>query len=147
MKQIPLTQGLFAIVDDDDFDWLMQFKWTTLNHPSGPCAYRQSFDRNVYMHRQIVNAQKGYFVDHKDRNRLNNLRSNLRICSPTQNVGNSRIGSSNKSGFKGVRFSKGAWEANITRDYRACYLGRFKDPKEAATAYDVAAIEYFGEFG
>lgn len=88
------------------------------------------------------------FIDHKDTDRDNNTRENLRSATNRENQGNSRIRRDNTSGFKGVGFhkTKGKWRARI-RDHgkRRC-LGYFDSPEEAADAYSEAHRKIFGEF-
>ncbi len=87
-------------------------------------------------------------IDHKDRNSLNDCIENLRVANQSQNIANSTIYSTNRSGFKGVFWDKRrqTWIASIKVDYRGRYLGRFDDPEEAHEAYMDAARKYFGEF-
>jgi len=154
MKEIPLTRGLVALVDDEDYEWLIQWSWCA--RPSWntfyACRRKQRGPENprrvgnIDMHRVILGLQRGERCDHKDGNGLNNQRSNLRRCDYVQNNGNMALHKNNASGYKGVRFRSGKWEAQISRGDRMFYLGRFVSPKDAARAYDAAALAYFGEF-
>lgn len=85
-------------------------------------------------------------IDHKDRNRLINLRSNLRSCTPSQNACNHGRQKNNTSGYKGVSKRGTCWQAEIMKNNRSIYLGSFKDRTEAAIAYNKAALKYHGEF-
>jgi hypothetical protein len=148
MKEIPLTQGQVAIVDDEDYPELAKYKWLAAWMPSSQ-AYRAETKRhgkNTLMHRLILMAPPGTEVDHKDHNPLNNSRSNLRICTRSENRRNSRAVRGSKSGYKGIVLHHGVWETRITVDGKRLYLGRFKDPESAAKAWDQAAIKYHGEF-
>ena len=90
-------------------------------------AMSRTFGRAVKMHRLVVNAGKGDYVDHIDGNRLNNTLSNLRICSKKQNEYNSKIRADNSSGFKGVSFDKrkDKYRAYINKDGHQYHLGYF----------------------
>lgn len=98
-----------------------------------------------YLHRYVLGASKGQYVDHIDRDKLNNLRSNLRICTGQQNVCNRP---QQKGQYKGVHQAResGKWIAQITVQYKTKHLGSFDTPKEAALAYNSAAIHLHGEF-
>lgn len=91
MKTIELTQGQVTLVDDEDYEWLNQWKWYANKAPYGFYAMRHSLKiegrprDDISMHRIIIMAQKGEQVDHKDGNRLNNCRSNLRLATVSQN--------------------------------------------------------------
>jgi hypothetical protein len=153
MKRIPLSQGKFALVDDSDYEWLNQWKWSVNGAKARPYAMRKDWSfpkgKTVLMHRLIANPPKGFVVDHIDGNTLNNCRSNLRVCSYSQNLANSIVNRlANKSGYKGVCWKKKEkkYSAQITVNYKAIHLGYFKNPVEAAKAYDNAARKYFGEF-
>lgn len=158
MKRIPLSQGEFALVDDEDYEKLSKHKWTLLlQKNSRKYAYRQvgklGVDRrNIRMHRVIMNAAEDTEVDHRDGNGLNNQKSNLRICSHQNNMRNmNRV--VNKSGYKGVRvhperLEKGrrAYQSTIWDGSKSVSLGYYETPLEAATAYNNKALELFGEF-
>ena len=151
-REILLSRGKVAIVDDADFEWLSRYRWCLLHTSHGDYGMRSEApghrcNRKVLMHREIMGFPDGE-VDHKDRNGLNNQRSNLRVCSSEQNKWNTRRRKDNCSGYKGVGWSKCArkWVARI-RFHRKCYhLGVFTDPAEAARVYDDAAQNLFGEF-
>jgi hypothetical protein len=152
MKTLPLTKGLHALVDDGDFDFLNQWKWTAYGR--FPKCYaarrveRKGIDRLVFMHREIADAKEGEDIDHIDTDSLNNQRYNLRRCTQSQNNANQPMSKSNTSGFKGVSLNKrdGKWWASIRVNRRLIHLGRFPSPKDAALAYDEAALRLRGEF-
>lgn len=148
MKLIPLTQGKFAKVDDEDFEWLSQWKW---KYDHG-YAMRQEggrfHRRNVYMHRRIMNTPEGMDTDHINCDKLDNRRKNLRVCEHFQNNANGRKRSNNTSGYIGVSWDKrkGMWVARIVVKTKQMVLGYFENPKEAALVRDDAALKYFGEY-
>lgn len=150
-KEISLTQGQVAIVDDEDFEWLSQWKWHVRKARGKYYAKRSgwvnSTYKNVHMHKVILGIED-QFVDHKDGNPLNNTRSNLRIASSQQNSRNREKQSNNTSGCKGVSWCKRRkkWQARIWIDRKEFHLGYFSVLKEASDAYDAAAILHFGEF-
>ncbi|HEV7352551.1 MAG TPA: HNH endonuclease [Brevundimonas sp.] len=152
-RLIPLTQGQCAIVDDDDFAWLSQWKWhAQKNGRGGFYAKRRGENRQVIsMHREIIQTPKGLVTDHVDGNGLNNQRSNLRLATQLQNMMNRRGKRGGTSRFKGVWVDPSprnlkAWRAAIRVDGKLCYLGRFTTEEEAGAAYAHAAAEHFGHF-
>lgn len=149
MKQIPLTQGAFAVVDDEDFAFLSQYSWYLISRKYAARDVRDDgTKKTVYMHRIVASAPNGMDVDHINRNQLDNRRSNLRVCTKSQNLANRPKQTNNKSGFKGVYYHKPLkkWTAQIAVAGRSIHLGVFKDPREAAMAYNKSAAEYHGEF-
>jgi len=153
MKQIKLTQGKVALVDDEDFEWLNQWKWYAIRDNLTFYAVRKSPMVNrktrqlIRMHRIILNSQDEEIVDHKDHNGLNNLRNNIRNCTQSQNQQN-RIGRFCTSRFKGVSWRKDRkrWLVTIVVQKRKMYIGMFKSELDAAEAYNMAAKKHFGNF-
>lgn len=150
MKEIKLTKGYVAIVDDEDFDYLSQFLWHARVNKTNVYAATRINKKYTYMHRFLMNPKEKFWVDHKDQNSLNNQKNNLRICTPTENSRNSRS-KRLKNKYKGIYYSKDKkrikrWVAQINTGFKVINLGRYLTPEEAAIAYDKAAIKYFGEF-
>jgi HNH endonuclease/AP2 domain len=151
-RTIPVGQGQFAIVDQDDYERVTEYKWYAVKHPTRSVfhvtGYIASFGFYMPLHRFILNAPRGTQIDHRDGNPLNNRRENLRFCTAAQNAQNSRKPKTNTSGFKGVNWDKRRqnWVARIKCNSKAIHIGVFKDPVLAAHAYDHAARRYHGPF-
>lgn len=149
MKEIPLTQGRIALVDDEDFDLVSRYKWHVLKRKNGRCyAGTQSLKTRLYMHRLILNLDdKNIQVDHKDNNGLNNQRHNMRECIKSQNMHNvgNKYGSSI---YKGVYFNNKSkkWRSQIKCNNIKINLGSFANEVEAAIAYNNKAVELHGDF-
>lgn len=153
-KEISLTRNKVAVVDTSDYDFLMQWKWkcsdhgyAVRNHHVGIVSGKR-IQKRIYMHRLIMDAPIGQYVDHINGNSLDNCRSNLRICTNQQNSANSRkylIPTSSE--YKGVSWDEknNKWRASI-HVLKAIYLGRFSSEIEAAKAYNYAAKDAWGEF-
>jgi hypothetical protein len=141
MKIIPLTHGQRALVDDDEYEHLAKHKW----HVNAYGYAVTWIDRRiVFMHRKIIGAEKGQLVDHVNHQTTDNRRSNLRLCTRSQNAMNMKR-RKGRSKFKGVFWADHArrWRARITVNYKAIYLGYFDSELEAALA---AARNHFREF-
>jgi len=149
MKEIKLTQGKVALVDDEDFEYLNQWKWCAIKNCRTFYAIRTGYDpckKTIRMHRIILNSPLGILTDHIDHNGLNNQKSNLRICTAAQNGYNKLpIGK-----YKGVYYNESDGKmhirAQIMHNYKTYFLGYFNTEEEAARVYDVKAKELFGEF-
>ena len=145
MRIIPITKGKVVMVDDEDYDMLMQWHWCA-SGTGHKYAARKSKHRVIYMHRLITNAPKGMVVDHIDHNTLNNTRANLRVCTSSQN--NMHRKPMYGHDLKGVYYLKhiNKYEAKISKDGHNENLGYFATAETAAQAYDKRALELHGEF-
>lgn len=144
-KKLPLTKARYALVDEEDFEILSTYKWSVSGTPDRPYAHNHVLG---LLHRAIVAPPGDMEVDHINGNTLDNRRSNLRVCTSSQNKANSRIRSDNTSGFRGVSsYKRGrSWTSGIGFKGKWIFIGRFSDPMDAARAYDIKAREIFGEF-
>lgn len=154
MKLIPLTQGKFAKVDDEDYDNLSAFKWhyTSLGYAARNVRNPRNHDKKtvILMHRSILgaSARGAHEVDHISGDKIDNRRSNLRAATKQQNGFNRGLSRNNTSGWKGVSWHRptGKWVARLTLKYKEIYLGLFEDKDEAIAARISAAKEHHGEF-
>lgn len=145
-KEIKLTKGMVALVDDIDYDWLNRWKWCAVKGHKTFYAFRKSGNKDIQMHTLIISGAER--VDHKDGDGLNNQRVNLRRATHQQNLMNRGAPINNKSGYKGVSFDRftGRWVAKIGVSGKHLNIGRFDTPEEAALAYNAAAERFYGEF-
>ncbi len=144
MAEVPLSNGGAALVDDTDFERVAQYRWCrgAYGYPVGWVAGRM-----IVLHRFLMNAPPGSRVDHKNGDRCDARRGNLRFCTHAENNRNKR-GTSAVSGIKGAYWdkSKGKYLAQLKCGGRTYYLGRYADPIAAGLAYWAKARELFGEF-
>lgn len=155
MREIPLTQGKVALVDDADFEKVMAVsrRWHALYTGWGfyaACAIRlEGKHKNVYLHRIITEPLPGMQVDHADGNGLNNQRANLRICTASMNLCNRR-NNPNKHGYRGVRRRVRrdgiAWDAAVKTNRKFVWSCGHPTVEAAARAYDALARQHHGEF-
>ena len=154
-REIPLTLGQVALVDDEDYDALVaQGKWRAMKRKSGCPYYAMNHvpkSEGGYfsqcMHRFIMATPKDLETDHINGDGLDNRRANLRNATHTQNGANRHKRSTGTSSqYKGVSYRPARWEANINWQREHRYLGSFASEEEAARAYDEAAREVHGEF-
>ena len=151
MKEIKLTQGKVALVDDSDFEWLNRSNWYFNNGYAVRNRWNSTTEKQetMRMHRFILKPSNGFEVDHINHNGLDNQRSNIRIVTSRQNQMNSLIRKDNNSGCKGVSWykSQNKWRACIMLKGKQKFLGYYSTIKEAATAYNQASVTYYGNFG
>lgn len=142
-------------LDDDALDMVKEFLGGDKFHFNiagrGYVSVRNykdgKYHHRGYVHRIIMGPiDAGLVVDHIDGDPLNNQRSNLRVCTQSDNLGNQRRAKNNPTGFKGVVLVPEHYVASICRNRKCRRLGMFKTAEEAARAYDRAARELFGEF-
>ena len=155
MKEIQLTRGMVALVDDEDHERVAQFKWQALQGSGSDCWYavhsrRPEKGGNIPMHRLIMNAPVGAMVDHINGNGLDNQRANLRLASNRQNQHNTTR-AWGRSGIRGVVWDsnpalKSHWFSSIRVEGSRINLGHFMTKEEAAAAYRAASLQYHGEF-
>ena len=145
MKEIQLSQGKCAKVDDEDYDWLSQWSWHYVR-----AGYAFRFEKingkwcHIGMHRQIMATPKGLEVDHINGDTLDNQRLNLRNCSHRENLQNQKQRKDTSSIYKGVYWDKtrNKWVLRLNHKF----IGRFESERHAAMAYDLWAIDMFGKF-
>lgn len=147
MKKIMFPKGGFAQVDDEDFVRLSPYSWHK-HHLGYAFARIGANGKKELMHRFIIDAPTGLFVDHVNGDKLDNRKINLRLCSPHDNARSKTTKSKSSSGYRGVSRNVGSkkYNAAISIDGKAVGLGRFETPEEAALAYDKKAMEVYGEF-
>jgi len=140
-KEILLSQGKVALVDDADFARLSLFKWHKFEH--GKTTYvitrcKMSGRRKIYIHSLIMPASKGFEIDHINGNGLDNRRENLRVVTHRENMQNRHVPKSSK--YPGVNWNKNAkmWQSLICINRKTRHLGYFLDEWEAFHEHDVA---------
>jgi hypothetical protein len=149
VKKLVALRGEIALVSDKDFAYLKRFNWW--RHKKGYFIGSTGEVRKLRLHR-VIAARMGLdssnHIDHKNRNKADNQRRNLRPATNGQNRANSTRNKNNRSGYKGVHLKKGfnKWIAQINVNGRKVYLGQFDKPQQAHEAYKRAAKFHFGKF-
>jgi len=129
MALIPLSQGKFALIDDQDFEYLNQWKWT---YDRG-YARRNDKKKKIYLHRLINKTPLGFQTDHINKNKLDNRKCNLRTANHKVNSINRGLQLNNISGYRGVYLKKGdkKWRAYINNNGKMIHLGYYLTIQEA----------------
>jgi hypothetical protein len=153
MKLIPLSQGKFAQVDDEDYDFLMQWKWFVNHGRAVRSAWTPGREKKlqIFMHRVLMDAPPGMEVDHRNMDPLDNQRHNLRVCTPGQNQYNKRARKDSPSGLKNITPNFGkrgiTWAVKMRASKKEHYIGTFKTLEAAIQAHTAAIRRLHGEFG
>jgi hypothetical protein len=153
VRWIPLNKGYYTILDADDYDRIIKSHWWV--QVKGDTFYAEAVSKingkwkHVKMHREILGLVRGdgNMVDHKNRNGLDNRKSNMRLSTKSSNGYNCKMKSHNTSGYRGVHWSKAAskWQTRIGVNGSPKYLGCYVDIIEAASEYDKASIKFWGK--
>lgn len=163
MKEIKLCQGkpgyptpksankYVALVDDEDYEYLNQFRWGIVKNNDRIYAQRMDWKsgKSFYMHRVIMGVTERWdLIDHKDHDTLNNQKHNLRKSTSSQNNSNRKSLKGSSSKYLGVSWStkSNIWQVHIMKNNKSIYLGKYNDEQEAAKAYDAGAKFHHGEF-
>lgn len=145
MKELKLTTGETALLDDADHAWASQYNWYSVE------GYASTTVNGIvlYLHRELLKPTAGLQVDHRDKNKLNNQRSNLRLATDVQNKMNRGCAKTNPTRFKGVKLypeRAKPYMSRINWEKKTIYLGCYTTAEAAAKAYDAKALELYGEF-
>jgi HNH endonuclease len=158
MKLLPLTQGYLAMVADEDYERLRQYKWRLSKNQENKLYAKRAFSqdgwvRQVYLHHEVlgmISPPRGYVVDHINGNGLDCRRENLRLCTQAQNLQNKPPKKNSRSRYKGVTIyesKKGyRYYARITKNRKTHCLGKFKDEYTAMAMYNAWSYQLFGRF-
>jgi len=149
----PKYGNISVLIDDEDYEKIKDYTWfaTKKNNDfyiTHSMRSEYNLRSSIRLHRIIMNCPKNKMVDHINHDTLDNRKCNLRICTHSENIRNSRKRKNTSSIYKGVRFHKRdkKWIASITLNKNNLCLGYFNNEKLAGIAYNEAAIKYHGEF-
>lgn len=154
-KEIKLTKGKIAIVDDEDYQWLTNIgSWYYGNGYAMRITRTSNGRKSMLMHREIIKRyrflNKNKVIDHINHNGLDNRKSNLRDCDRSDNAKNSKKPINNTTGYKGVNYAPRKnsmkYRVRIYINGKITDVGVCDNLIDAAKLYDMAAIQYFGEF-
>ena len=145
--KLKTKKGEEFLIDDEDFSKIKDYKW---HIHTGKCKYKylsSIIDKKlILLHRLITNCPRGREVDHINNDGLDNRKCNLRICTHSENIMNSKRNSRNTTGFKGVSLVGRKFLAQLVVNKKYIYIGIFNTITSATRAYNNAAIKYHGEF-
>ena len=150
MASVFTNSGKEILIDEEDLAWATQFTWYVTDTGY---AYRSvrvaGKSKNIRMHRELLSATKGVDVDHINGNRVDNRRTNLRLCSRSNNLKNkTKRRCDNRSGITGVFQHKqtGKWAVQIQVDGKPRHVGLFATLDEAKVARKDIEAKLYGEF-
>lgn len=153
MREISLKNGRIAIIDDEDYEIVSQYRWYLLKGKNTEYACHKKTENaislpTILMHRLVMNAPKGSQIDHINGDGLDNRKCNLRFCSHQENSRNSPKNWRGTSKYKGVGLCKRRkkWRARIKLNNKQVEIGCYNTEIEAATAYNMVALANFRQF-
>lgn len=129
---------MYAIVDDDDYEYLIKYNWTAITSRKTLYAIRSLDGKR--MHRIIMKSPDNLQVDHINGNGLDNRKCNLRNCTPSINQRNRGVNKNNKCGIKGAVYKSGKYQVTICLGKKQFYLGRYKNKGEAILSYEIGKL-------
>ena len=151
-RKIPMTQGKFALVDAEDYEWLSKYNWRASNSKSLWSVKRERREggrqKSISMASEIMRPPIGAKVTFKNYDSLDCRKANMQIVSHSEAMQHREKLNKNKTSlYKGVFWAKAnqKWRASIAKDGKRYYLGYFSDEEEAARTYDEKALELYGE--
>lgn len=149
MKTILLSSGDEVLLDNEDYRRLKSYTWGLVGGYAARWVILSDKSKKcVLMHREIVQPPEGMQVDHINRDRFDNRRANLRVCTHAENMRNRSLHKNNKSGVPGVCWhkSKGKWQVQVRMDGKLHFFGFFDDKEEAIQVRNNAVRRLHGEF-
>lgn len=149
MKRITLSAGKHTLVDDEDYEWLNQWKWSYVRTHVGGYAHRvptiNGKRTQILMHRLLNKTPEGFVTDHKNQNKLDNRKNNLRTVTHSQNQMNTSVRKNNRVGVKGITFQNNRWRARIFTNGKSIFLGGYKTLDEAIKARQQGELTYHSD--
>lgn len=147
-KKIPLSQGKFALVDNDDFEKVSCFKWSYTHGYARRIEKIDGIKKLVYLHRFIIAPKDDYVTDHINGDKLDNRKQNLRVCLQSENLMNRKLRGNSKSGFKGVYWNKEKkkWHSQVSFMGQRISGKYFSKKEDAAKDYNTNALKLCPEF-
>jgi hypothetical protein len=152
MERIACSHGCFALVDDEDFERLSQFRWNSKLHNAdrGDKAHRRPIrnerGKHIYLYHDILPKKAGFVIDHINGDPWDNRRCNLRYATRSQNICNQQGHRGRARPFKGICKKRLRWFASITVNGKKFWSRGYSTPEEAARTYDEMALRHHGEF-
>lgn len=138
MSELKLADGKIVLLDEEDYERLKDFKWClSSKRYAGRFIVKNGKRTGIYMHRVIADPPKGMVVDHVNGNKLDNRRSNLRVCTQYQNVVKQTMNSRNTSGYRGVTYdaTRNKWVAQTHKAGKHIFIGRHETKEDAIKAH------------